>query len=228
MPRWHRLFVAYETNFEVIPMSPTTSQYAAMNDAYAYFNERLFTGQLPDCLITLQRKGGTYGYFAGSRFGTADGQTVTDEIALNPTHFKHRTAPEVLSTLVHEMAHLWQHHFGKVSRSGYHNKEWAVKMREIGLIPSDTGQPGGKETGQRMTHFIEPGGKFAGHCEVLLSEGFTVPYVELWDDAKMTKSKAKNKTKFVCEGCGAAAWGKPELKIICAECQEVLTSVERN
>jgi hypothetical protein len=30
-----------------------------------------------------------------------------------------------LSTLVHEMAHLQQNHFGKSSRTGYHNKEWA-------------------------------------------------------------------------------------------------------
>lgn len=201
--------------------NPTDAQYTAMNEAYAYFNTRLFDSTLPHCLITMQRKSGTYGYFAGGRFGTADGQTVTDEIALNPSHFKHRTTPEVLSTLVHEMAHLWQHHFGKMSRGGYHNKEWAVKMREIGLIPSDTGQPGGKETGQRMSHYIEPGGRFAVQCTALLREEFVLPYVELWGEAG--KSRSKNKTKFVCGACGAAAWGKPELKIICAECDEAMT-----
>lgn len=200
--------------------NPTDAQYTAMNDAYRFFNSRLFNSVLPDCLITMQRKGGTYGYFAGDRFGTADGKTVTDEIALNPSHFKCRTTPEVLSTLVHEMTHLWQHHFGKVSRGGYHNKEWAVKMREIGLIPSDTGQSGGKETGQRMSHYIEEDGPFAVHCAELLGQGFSLPFVERWVEDKARKSKAKNKTKFVCEGCGAAAWGKPELRIICAECEE--------
>jgi hypothetical protein len=202
--------------------TPTDAQYTALNDAYAFFNRQLFNGILPACLITMQRKGGTYGYFASGRFGTADGSIVTDEIALNPSHFKRRTAPEVLSTLVHEMAHLWQHHFGKVSRSGYHNKEWTAKMRVVGLIPSNTGQTGGKETGQRMSHYIEEGGQFSLHCAALLDEGFVVPYVELWDEAKATKSKSKNKTKFVCEDCGVAAWGKPELKIICAECDELM------
>jgi len=38
-----------------------------------------------------------YGYFAGNRFGSADGETVTDEIALNPSQFRERSAPEVLS-----------------------------------------------------------------------------------------------------------------------------------
>jgi predicted SprT family Zn-dependent metalloprotease len=206
--------------------NPTATHYAAMTEAYGFFNENLFTGLLPGCLITMQRKGGTYGYFAGGRFGTADGRTVTDEIALNPSHFKLRTAPEVLSTLVHEMAHLWQHHYGKVSRGGYHNAQWAAKMREIGLIPSDTGQPGGKKTGQKMTHYIEPGGAFAKHCREILREGFVVPYVELWDEAKTEKSKAKNKTKFICGSCEAAAWGKPELKIVCAECDEAMVTEE--
>ena len=60
---------------------------------------------------------------------------MTDEIALNPAHFASRPTAGTLSTLAHEMAHLWQHHFGTPSRTGYHNKEWAAKMREIGLIP---------------------------------------------------------------------------------------------
>jgi hypothetical protein len=185
--------------------NPTDTQYAAMNEAYAYFNSRLFDGTLPYCLITMQRKGVSYGYFAGERFGTADGIMVTDEIALNPSHFKHRTTSKVLSTLVHEMTHLWQHHFGKVSRGGYHSKEWAVKNARDRIDIVGYGQPSGKETGQKMTHYIEEGGRFSLHCAALLDGDFRVPYVELWNEAKMTKTKAKNKTKFVCESCDAAA-----------------------
>ena len=47
------------------------------------------------------------------------------------------------------MTHLEQHHFGQPSRNGYHNKQWAELMKSVGLFPSDTAQPGGKETGQR-------------------------------------------------------------------------------
>jgi predicted SprT family Zn-dependent metalloprotease len=107
--------------------------------------------------------------FAEGRFGTVDGCETTDEIALNPSHFRSRTTAEVLSTLVHEMAHLWQHHHGKPSRASYHNKEWAVKMRALGLIPSDTGQPGGKQTGQKVSHYIEEGGAFDVACTALIS-----------------------------------------------------------
>ena len=144
--------------------------------------------------MTLQRKNKAYGYFAGGRFGSKDGAEITDEIALNPSHFKSRTDEQSLSTLAHEMAHLWQHHFGKPSRAGYHNKEWAAKMHEIGLHPSDTGQPGGKETGQSCSHYIVEGGRYARvFAELAAQPDFTALYVELWDDADARKArKAKS------------------------------------
>ncbi len=203
-------------------INPTAENYSALTKAYSHFNLALFKQALPFCLITLQRKGGTYGYFAGSRFGDTDGKNVTDEIAINPSHFKSRTAEQVLSTLVHEMVHLWQHHFGKISRAGYHNKEWASKMKEIGLVPSSTGSEGGKETGQKVSHYIQGGGTFALSCADLLADGFVLPYVEMWDDAKVKRSKAKVKTKYTCPSCGTNAWGKSELKIICADCDEIM------
>jgi hypothetical protein len=45
-------------------MTPTQRTYERLNEAYAYFNDRLFSGRLPSCLITMQRKNGIYGYFA--------------------------------------------------------------------------------------------------------------------------------------------------------------------
>ncbi len=98
----------------------------------------------------MQRSKSAYGYFAGGRFGSKDGKEITDEIALNPSHFHERSTEQSLSTLVHEMAHLEQHHFGKPSRSGYHNKEWAGMMKAVGLIPSDTAKLGGGEVGQSL------------------------------------------------------------------------------
>jgi hypothetical protein len=60
------------------------------------------------------------------------------------------------------------------TRNGYHNKEWAVKMRAIGLIPTHTGEPGGKETGQKVTHAIAPGGRFKRACSAFLASGGAV------------------------------------------------------
>jgi hypothetical protein len=132
---------------------PTVATYNEFQEAYSYFNESLFDRTLPDCLITLAHQAGSYGYFRCEPFVNRDGER-TDEISLNPRFFASRTDRGVLSTLVHEMAHLEQSHFGKPGRTGYHNRQWANKMIHLGLYPSNTGQPGGRETGYSMTHYI--------------------------------------------------------------------------
>jgi SprT-like family len=128
---------------------PTRETYDPLQLAYETFNRALFDNTLPNCLITLQRRRRTYGYFCADRFGRSNGE-LTDEIALNPSHFRDRPVEEVLATLAHEMVHLWQHHFGKPGRGRYHNLEWAEKMKAIGLQPTATGKEGGAEIGDVM------------------------------------------------------------------------------
>lgn len=147
---------------------PTQKTYGDFGRAYDLFNDYLFAGTLPSCMITMQRKSRTYGYFAGDRFGVSGGGGTVDEIALNPAHFRVRTTEEVLSTLVHEMVHLWQHRFGTPSQTGYHNKEWALKMEKVGLVPSDTGENGGKKTGQHMSHYIRHNDAFDSSSKALI------------------------------------------------------------
>lgn len=205
--------------------SPTATTYGGLNQAYAFFNEKLFGGELPDCLITMQRHKGAYGYFAGSRFGTRDGKNTIDEIALNPTYFRERNTKQILSTLVHEQAHLWQQHFGKPSRNGYHNKEWGAKMHALGLHPSSTGKPGGKETGQKVSHYIVKGGAYARAFDDFMNTGINSDlYVELWDEARETKAKkaASSKTCFTCPDCDMKAWAKESASLMCGECDMVM------
>lgn len=200
--------------------NPTTITYKSLDDAYAFFNRKLFAGRLPACLITMQRSKSAYGYFAGGRFGSKDGRVITDEIALNPSHFHERSTEQSLSTLVHEMTHLEQHHFGKPSRAGYHNKEWAELMKAVGLIPSDTQEPGGKQVGQRVSHYIEPGGRFERACAELVKKGFDPLYVERWSEGgeKTRKTKAASKTRYTCPDCAANAWAKLGMHLVCGDC----------
>jgi hypothetical protein len=119
------------------------------------------------------------------------------------------------------MVHLWQHHFGKVSRGGYHNAEWAAKMKEISLFPSSNGEPGGKETGQKISHYIAEGGPYQTAFAVLEAGGFGALYVELWaEGAGRAKRKAKNasKTSYTCPQCGLNAWAKPAAPLMCGDC----------
>lgn len=199
-------------------MKPTRDTYTNLDRAYEHFNKALFGGKLPTCVITLHRKKGAKGYFWGDTWNAREGKTIKDEIALNPETFRERSTEEVYSTLVHEMCHLQQHHFGKPSRSGYHNKEWAQMMEAVGLIPTDTGAIGGKKTGQRVTHVIEPGGAFEKSCADLLKKGFEIPWEARTGNAAKAKKKAASKTKYTCPDCGSNAWAKPDTSLMCGDC----------
>jgi predicted SprT family Zn-dependent metalloprotease len=215
----------------------TSTEYAAFQAAYDFYNQALFADKLPQCLITLQRKRGTAGYFWHSQFKARSGEARTDEIALNPEGFA--DIMQILQTLVHEMCHLWQAHFGKPSRSGYHNQEWAAKMIAVGLIPSDTGAPGGKQTGQHMSDYVDPTGAFAAHTVQLIADGFTVTWkatsatrnppkpptvgvglVPTQDDDEEAAPNPKNKIKYTCSTCGQNAWAKPAAQLICGHCEQ--------
>lgn len=195
-------------------MAITDSEYLTLSEAYRVFNEALFEGNLPEVLITLQRKGRTRGYFSPDRFENRRSDDVASELALNPDRFQDRTDKEILSTLVHEQVHVWQHALGKPSRNGYHNREWADKMISIGLIPSDTGQPGGRQTGSRVTHYIQPGGPFETVCDALLADGLKLQ----WASKGRERAAPQSKVRYTCPLCELNLWGRPEAPCICGAC----------
>lgn len=205
---------------------PTKELYDSFQLAYEFFNWRLFENKLPNCLITLQRRQNTYGYFAGQRFRREDGMK-SDEIALNPSHFNEGEAIEVLSTLGHEMVHLYQHHFGKPGRGRYHNREWARIMMSVGLQPSSTGEAGGKETGDKMNHFIIKSGSFESAANELFEKGFSLNWSEIVESAVVgnlsggsagdNEQKSGKRIKYKCGQCGLNVWAKHDAKIDCHE-----------
>jgi SprT-like family len=201
---------------------PTELAYGELRRAYEHFNTTLFNGRLPRCLITFQRKGpSNLGYYSPNRFsGMFDESVKADEIALNPVNFAKRSVTDILSTLVHEMVHLQCQHEGKACRGGYHDKAWGAAMKAIGLYPSNTGEMGGKETGQQMSHYVMDGGPFYVACSMLLRTGFTLSFADRhgMGEGKAKSPKAGRRSKYVCFECQLAAWAKPEAKLMCGDC----------
>jgi hypothetical protein len=211
--------------------APTLETSAEFQTAYDYLNRGLLEHKLPNCLIILRPQRSSYGSFSEERFDRKDGQR-TDEIAINPQHLRYRSTEESLSTLAHEMVHLWQHHFGKPGRGPYHNRQWADKMEAIGLIPSDTGRPGGKRTGDAVSHYIKPGGPFALAVEQLLATGFEITWREVASERASSGaaggseeggsvSLSGKRTKYTCPQpeCKLNAWAKAGAALLCGEHQ---------
>jgi len=158
--------------------APTEETYSELQRAFHHFNAELFDNKLEMPLFTLQRERRTFGYSSPERFVQRHSGVLVDEIAMNPAYFPVRSIKKTLSTLVHEMVHQWQHHFGKPGRRGYHNTEWANAMERVGLMPSNTGAEGGRRVGEKMTHYIIKGGPFDVACDALLTEEFTLSWCD--------------------------------------------------
>lgn len=205
----------------------TQVEYSGFQKAYDFFNRELFNNTLPAVLITLQRKSGAAGYFSPDRFRGRLDDSAAHELALNPDSFLNRSDEEILSTLAHEMVHVWQETHGDPPRRSYHDRRWAAKMREIGLQPSHDGKPGGKETGQHVSHYILPDGPFARTCRGLLNQiGFRLHWQSSPARGASAVTKLASKTKYTCPVCGQNAWAKPGAKLFCGGTEPCGTFIE--
>lgn len=228
---------SYDENAKII-LPPTLEAGAELQYAYSYFNDRLFGGELPNCLITYTRKSRVLGHFCPDRYQRVDGE-LWPELALNPTYMALREDRESLATLVHEQCHVWRHYSGPLNRkgkrgssNGYHDIPWANQMEAVGLKPSSTAAPGGNRIGQRVSHYIIPGGHFDVACRELLDAGFKIHWRDKITFVKGADpndpdgangdgaAKKKDRVKFSCTNktCGLNAWAKPTARLKCGFC----------
>lgn len=205
----------------------TKRQFNTLEDLFSYYNEALFKGQLPFCLINLSRHRRAAGFFIPENWKSKDEQPK-HEISINPDTL-HEGDEYWHSTLAHEMCHMWQAEYGSPSRRNYHNKEWANKMFEIGLMPSDTGQPGGKIIGQSMDHYVLNNGLFKRAFQAIdlndldnLRLPYTtnlrrLPVTSVSNGKTENGTKSGVKIKYTCD-CGTNLWGKSGLQLRCLTC----------
>jgi len=202
-------------------MKPTEEQYAVYQNLFDYLNDMLFDNELPVCMLTFSDKGKkSEGYFSGQSWVKA-GQVV-HEISLNPEYVKSHSLKQTMALLAHQMVHLWQEEKGHPSRKSYHNRQWSGKMRAIGLVASDTGEKGGRETGQKMSQYVKVGGRFEAAYEAM-GHKKEIPFQAQYEGEGVSAGQGERE-KYSCAGCGVNIWGKERLKVVCGECGEMFES----
>jgi hypothetical protein len=220
------------------PQAPTAEVTAEWQRAFDRFNTEFFEGALSRCLITFNQSTDAMGYFCPNSIRNDQGETA-HEIAINLNWVATLGVVEGLSTMAHEMTHLWCHLCGERNRKGglgahgYHDLPWSKRMEAIGLMPSHTGKPGGKRTGYQMSEYVIPGGPFDIVTRELLLAGETVR----WLGAHPLKlqpinvsapaphprpvapaRKRKGKTGFACPTCPTKVWGMASVRVACINC----------
>lgn len=181
-------------------------------------NAKLWDDALPDDVVFTSRTRADHGgHFSPNRYTDRLDETVRyHEIALNYDGFTGHDDKFIGAILVHEQCHLWQEVCGRPPSRAYHDRQWATKMEEVGLMPSSTGRVGGKRTGARMSHFIIPGGLYDRVFDELAATGwhFNFQSTIVRGVSKTKKSKAT----YICPACGANAWAKPNSHLVCETC----------
>jgi len=156
-------------------------------EAYNFLNVELFSGHLPFADLRVEPCSGDYAYFQAVADNSKDPSTEEEfcewlaqesvcdtgpirKIVLNSELFTNHTDKAILAILVHEMLHLWQEIYGKPLR-GHHNRQWAGKMKAIGLAPTNLYWPN-LETGKFVGHRIIENGLYAKAFRKLKARGF--------------------------------------------------------
>ena len=205
--------------------------------SYKYFNEHLFDNALPPVVILLQREKGAGGYAWRDRWHGRANKDRVHELAINPDSLSRHELPQLLSIVVHEMCHIQEFGQGHVHKRNYHTKAWGQLMEAVGLVPSATGEVGGKRTGHRMSHYVPKVGVFLTACEAFMAANpLTVHLIspganelsaadggadtdgETGKDDGDT-SKAGKREKYTCPECDMNVRGKFGIRVACIECE---------
>jgi hypothetical protein len=70
-------------------------------------------------------------------------------------------------------------------------------MESASLMPSSTGEPGGKRVGQHMHHYVIVGGPFAEAFSIMPDQWF-FPFLSEAPEGKKVSGGDTSKSKFTC------------------------------
>ena len=161
-------------------------------------------------------------------------------MAINPDYLN-RSLGEIVSTICHELCHVYENAFIHIARGGYHDKQWAELMSDCGLTPVYL-----NKSKTAVTHKIAEGGVFEEFVkkfeeehgkdffnivsysselqkrtrkELGIEDGEDDDEPRADNADKPIKKYNRNKIKYVCPECQAKVWGKAGLNIYCSDCE---------
>ncbi|MEM7757939.1 MAG: SprT-like domain-containing protein [Cyanobacteria bacterium P01_A01_bin.40] len=198
--------------------TPTQELWESYEAAFDFFNQMLFDGELPQCVLNFSCKGRANGAFTPARWEKqiqgAKAKT-SHEISLNPALLQ-QSIDQIMSVLVRLMVHLWQYQQGTASdHQGYHNRYWSEKMAEIGLPATHDGTIEGRKSGYKMQHWIKPEGKFAQALKEMPQNYFP------WQgEVSLKKHHPPARIKYICPVCNNVVMAGKNRKMLCIQTEE--------
>ena len=196
---------------------------------YNLANEYFFSNELPEVTLTIQENLGTYGHISVSdTWFTTDGKGMK-ELNIAAQHLS-RPIECVVSTILHEMSHLYNMEHGIKDVSGYyHNKKFKKTAEEIAGLVIDKDEKYGwtiTAAGERVIDFC-----IAYELEdIQISKGIDISgFFTKGGNGTTDKNnggarptiKKGNSIKWICPCCNQIVrTTKDNVNIICGDCNE--------
>lgn len=194
-----------------------------LEELFAVLNERFFGNNLCKPVITISpnsTKTNAFGWITTWKCWH-DAEKGEEFFEINIcAEYLSRPFADVASTMLHEMVHLYNIMNGvkDCSRGGtYHNNKFKDSAEKHGLICHKDEKYGWTDT----TLNFEAAETVTEFMEIIDKTSFS-----LYRDGEKKKEEKKggksNSRKYVCPCCGLIVRATKEVKVICADCDEIL------
>lgn len=219
----------------------STVLYSKIQYVIDLIDESFFSGQgkkkLPELVFAVNTQIGdsVTAFVQSEALYDKDNKRKLQYLGINPKYLD-REPQKILSTLTHELCHVYENEYIHIAKNGYHDKIWVNLMQDCGLEPVflnksktavNTKIKEGGVFEKFAQSFVEKNGKGYFNIVEYNREYATDILIQklLAKDAradnadKETKHYNHNKTKYTCAYCDAHVWGKSGLFIVCGNCQ---------
>jgi rubrerythrin len=184
---------------------------------FRQLNTLYFNDKLPRPIITVQSSGKrpAFGWCSNDKRWHENGKTPAYyEINISAEYLT-RSDAEIVTTLLHEMVHLYCSVNGikDTSRSGtYHNERYKAVAEAHGLIITKNDKYGWHDSTLQESSVLD-----------ILKVNSQVFKVARQAAQTKTGGKKSSSRKYICPECGMTVRATKEVNIVCGDCQEPMT-----
>lgn len=200
-------------------ISTMAEMQAALQAAFNAINKDFYGGELEKVIITVKegKKKAAFGWIETAKNWKQNG-VDRHEINISADYIGERTIVQTITTLMHEMAHLYnlQNGIKDTTRSGlYHNKKFKETAEAHGLQVELVDNIGWSLT----TATAQTKQWIADNIPI---KSFGVYKIAKEKDPKGSGSSKQSSRKYVCPKCGLIARLTKEAAIMCVDCKEIM------
>lgn len=200
---------------------------AFFEGTFNILNKIYFEDKLPRIIITIQSSPKSYGYITVNKVWR-DNEASYHEINIS-AEYLNRNIEDVLSTLMHEMVHLYciVNGIADTSNGGrYHNKKFKEEAEKRDLIIKYVKNIGYSNTkpSEKFINVLKENNLYSDINHYRTTGNSIIVPPSNGDNNLIVKKKTSTR-KYICNSCGMSVRATKDVNIICGNCMNIMIKV---